>query len=84
MILYAVWEMSLKFHMNKIYKCLPACTTQLSIILIGLPLRCLFITGDAVDKEITKEFNQLEDHDDGDPQKETERPSEAGSETIRL
>ena len=70
--------------MNKICKCLPACTTQLSIILIGPPLRWLFIAGDAVDKEVTQEFNQLEDHDDGDPQEETERPSEAGSETIQL
>ena len=55
-----------------------------TLILIRLPLRCLFIAGDAVDKKVGHEFDQLEDHDDGDTQKETESAPEAGEKTIQL
>ena len=55
-----------------------------TLILVSLPLRCLFIARDAVDKEVGHEFDQLEDHDDGDTQKETESAPEAGEKTIQL
>ena len=71
--------------LNKIFKCLSVCTTQLLIFCLSiLPLRCFFIAGDAVDKEVGHEFDQLEDHDDGDTQKETESAPEAGEKTIQL
>ena len=54
------------------------------VILLRFPLRCLFVSGYAVDDEVAQELYQLEYHDDSNPQIETECASEAGKKTISL